>query len=362
MYDGAETRQGYCCAARRHRSRTHEYEEALFPRALGAAAESARNHGLLFGDDTPHGLLDLLTAESRRVSLPVSSRGLLVSSTSTERDEPNSRSLRHSVDSSVRTNARTCEIWVKDRPATPSSVTPWISGRARSAPLVGEASTIREPIRCTSCGYAAYTELEHRRPGVRPRRGRRDAERVRGDLDECRPIGGRRPAALARSTPAFGQASVRCDARRRTPAVGLEPIDEGPAAGDEATPSFECSVRIRAALASAARSMATVRIRSDRSAGAAFASPTACSTRPDGVRIASPSERRRRAHGGAARPRPDARRCASSGRASRDRASRDGRSHKPMNKPRPAASSATTPRRSTWGRRFAPEKPRAVRI
>jgi hypothetical protein len=42
-----------------------EYEQALFPRGAAAAAESARNHGLLFGDDTPHSLINLITGREQ---------------------------------------------------------------------------------------------------------------------------------------------------------------------------------------------------------------------------------------------------------------------------------------------------------
>lgn len=40
-----------------------EYERALFPRSAQFAAESDRNHKLLFGDNTPDGLLKLLTGQ-----------------------------------------------------------------------------------------------------------------------------------------------------------------------------------------------------------------------------------------------------------------------------------------------------------
>jgi len=61
MYDGAELGKAIAAQPDDIEAALTEYEEALFPRSAGAAAESARNHGLLFGDDTPHGLLDLLT-------------------------------------------------------------------------------------------------------------------------------------------------------------------------------------------------------------------------------------------------------------------------------------------------------------
>ena len=37
------------------------YEMALFPRSAKAAAESARNHRLIFDDHAPQSLIDLLT-------------------------------------------------------------------------------------------------------------------------------------------------------------------------------------------------------------------------------------------------------------------------------------------------------------
>jgi len=37
------------------------YEAALFPRSAAAAAEATRNHGLMFNDTAPRGLLDLFT-------------------------------------------------------------------------------------------------------------------------------------------------------------------------------------------------------------------------------------------------------------------------------------------------------------
>ncbi|WP_225810675.1 FAD-dependent oxidoreductase [Streptomyces spinosus] len=65
MYDGA--RLGEALAA--HRDDTEaalaEYERAMFPRGAEAAAEGARLHELLFGDDTPHGLFAVFTEDTR---------------------------------------------------------------------------------------------------------------------------------------------------------------------------------------------------------------------------------------------------------------------------------------------------------
>jgi len=65
MYDGAELGKAIASHLDDIEAALSEYEEALFLRSAKAAAESARNHGLLFGDDTPQGLLDLLTGREQ---------------------------------------------------------------------------------------------------------------------------------------------------------------------------------------------------------------------------------------------------------------------------------------------------------
>jgi 2-polyprenyl-6-methoxyphenol hydroxylase-like FAD-dependent oxidoreductase len=65
MYDGAELGKAIASHLDDIEAALGEYEEALFLRSAKAAAESARNHGLLFGDDTPRGLLDLLTGREQ---------------------------------------------------------------------------------------------------------------------------------------------------------------------------------------------------------------------------------------------------------------------------------------------------------
>jgi 2-polyprenyl-6-methoxyphenol hydroxylase-like FAD-dependent oxidoreductase len=65
MYDGAELGKAIASHLGDIEAALSEYEEALFIRSAKAAAESARNHGLLFGDNTPQGLLDLLTGRER---------------------------------------------------------------------------------------------------------------------------------------------------------------------------------------------------------------------------------------------------------------------------------------------------------
>jgi 2-polyprenyl-6-methoxyphenol hydroxylase-like FAD-dependent oxidoreductase len=61
MYDGAELGKAIASHLDDIEAALSVYEEALFLRSAKAAAESARNHVLLFGDNTPQGLLDLLT-------------------------------------------------------------------------------------------------------------------------------------------------------------------------------------------------------------------------------------------------------------------------------------------------------------
>jgi 2-polyprenyl-6-methoxyphenol hydroxylase-like FAD-dependent oxidoreductase len=65
MYDGAELGRTIAAHLDDIEAALSEYEEALFFRSAKAAAESARNHGLLFGDNTPQGLLDLLTGREQ---------------------------------------------------------------------------------------------------------------------------------------------------------------------------------------------------------------------------------------------------------------------------------------------------------
>jgi 2-polyprenyl-6-methoxyphenol hydroxylase-like FAD-dependent oxidoreductase len=63
MFDGSEL--GLAIAAHPDDIDTAltEYEKALFPRSAEFAADSDRNHKLLFGDDAPEGLLKLLTGQ-----------------------------------------------------------------------------------------------------------------------------------------------------------------------------------------------------------------------------------------------------------------------------------------------------------
>lgn len=64
MFDGSEL--GKAIAAHHPddvEAALAEYEQALFPRGAQFAAESDRNHKLMFADDTPGGLLKLLTGQ-----------------------------------------------------------------------------------------------------------------------------------------------------------------------------------------------------------------------------------------------------------------------------------------------------------
>jgi len=67
MYDGAELGNAIATHPDDIEAALTEYEQALFPRGTEAATESAHNHGLLFGDNTPHSLIDLLTGHKQPV-------------------------------------------------------------------------------------------------------------------------------------------------------------------------------------------------------------------------------------------------------------------------------------------------------
>ena len=63
MFDGAELGQAIAAHPGDAEAALAEYEQALFPRSAELAAESDRNHKLLFADNTPDGLLKLLTGQ-----------------------------------------------------------------------------------------------------------------------------------------------------------------------------------------------------------------------------------------------------------------------------------------------------------
>ncbi|OIJ68085.1 FAD-dependent oxidoreductase [Streptomyces mangrovisoli] len=61
MLDGAELGEALAAHPGDVEAALAAYEERLFPRGAQAGAEAAHIHGLLYGDDTPHGLIGLLT-------------------------------------------------------------------------------------------------------------------------------------------------------------------------------------------------------------------------------------------------------------------------------------------------------------
>ncbi|MFJ8010366.1 FAD-dependent oxidoreductase [Streptomyces fagopyri] len=63
MYDGAELGKAIAEHPEDVETALTAYELALFPRSATAAAEGAHLHELLFGDNAPHGLIDMLTGQ-----------------------------------------------------------------------------------------------------------------------------------------------------------------------------------------------------------------------------------------------------------------------------------------------------------
>jgi 2-polyprenyl-6-methoxyphenol hydroxylase-like FAD-dependent oxidoreductase len=63
MFDGSELGQAIAAHPGDTEAALAQYEQALFPRSAQFAAESARNHKLMFADNTPDGLLKLLTGQ-----------------------------------------------------------------------------------------------------------------------------------------------------------------------------------------------------------------------------------------------------------------------------------------------------------
>jgi 2-polyprenyl-6-methoxyphenol hydroxylase-like FAD-dependent oxidoreductase len=63
MFDGSELGKAIAAHPGDVEAALAEYEQALFPRSAQFAAESARNHKLLFSDNTPDDLLKLLTGQ-----------------------------------------------------------------------------------------------------------------------------------------------------------------------------------------------------------------------------------------------------------------------------------------------------------
>ncbi|MFF4402937.1 FAD-dependent oxidoreductase [Streptomyces sp. NPDC001480] len=63
MLDGAELGKAIAAHPDDTEAALAEYEQALFPRSAQFAAESEKNHRLIFGDNAPTSLLDLLTGQ-----------------------------------------------------------------------------------------------------------------------------------------------------------------------------------------------------------------------------------------------------------------------------------------------------------
>ncbi|MET8450394.1 NAD(P)/FAD-dependent oxidoreductase [Streptomyces sp. NPDC005209] len=63
MLDGAELGKAIAAHPDDVEAALAEYEQALFPRSARFAAESDQNHQLIFGDNAPAGLLNLLTGQ-----------------------------------------------------------------------------------------------------------------------------------------------------------------------------------------------------------------------------------------------------------------------------------------------------------
>ncbi|PBC70274.1 2-polyprenyl-6-methoxyphenol hydroxylase-like FAD-dependent oxidoreductase [Streptomyces sp. TLI_235] len=63
MFDGAELGKAIASHPDDVEAALAEYEQALFPRSAQFAAESDKNHQLIFGDDAPASLLDLLIGQ-----------------------------------------------------------------------------------------------------------------------------------------------------------------------------------------------------------------------------------------------------------------------------------------------------------
>jgi 2-polyprenyl-6-methoxyphenol hydroxylase-like FAD-dependent oxidoreductase len=63
MFDGAELGKAIAAHPDDTEAALTEYEQALFPRSEEFAAESDRNHRLIFGDNTPDDLLKLITGQ-----------------------------------------------------------------------------------------------------------------------------------------------------------------------------------------------------------------------------------------------------------------------------------------------------------
>ncbi|GAA2260194.1 hypothetical protein GCM10010430_50320 [Kitasatospora cystarginea] len=65
MCDGAELGKAIAAHPDDCEAALTEYEQALFPRSAAAATEGAHLHELLFGDNTPHSLVNMLTGHEQ---------------------------------------------------------------------------------------------------------------------------------------------------------------------------------------------------------------------------------------------------------------------------------------------------------
>ncbi|MBW0106023.1 NAD(P)/FAD-dependent oxidoreductase [Pseudonocardia sp. KRD291] len=65
MYDGAELGRVIAAHPDDVEAALAEHERAMFPRGAEAATDGARLHGLLFGDDAPHGLVAAFTDDDQ---------------------------------------------------------------------------------------------------------------------------------------------------------------------------------------------------------------------------------------------------------------------------------------------------------
>ncbi|MFJ8636638.1 FAD-dependent oxidoreductase [Streptomyces sp. NPDC093568] len=63
MYDGAELGRAIAENPGDIEAALGAYEQAMFPRSAAAAAEGAELYELMFGDSTPHGLIDMFTGD-----------------------------------------------------------------------------------------------------------------------------------------------------------------------------------------------------------------------------------------------------------------------------------------------------------
>lgn len=68
MYDGAELGKALAAHPDDTEAAFAAYERALFPRIAEEAAEAARDFDLCFGDNAPHGLINMLTGQEDQVA------------------------------------------------------------------------------------------------------------------------------------------------------------------------------------------------------------------------------------------------------------------------------------------------------